>query len=87
MIVLFIQQSLETNTQINIGRRTKMNFTKTMPEDQKNLFLEIAKQIDTLTDSMAHGERHRVVLEQIRALRVQRDQIAKTYSWKPVTSS
>ena len=59
-----------------------VNFTKTMPEDAKVRFLEIAQKIDTLTDSMAHGDRHRAVLEAIKALRVERDQIASTYSWK-----
>jgi len=61
-----------------------MDFTKTMPEDAKNRFLEIAKNIDALTDSMAHGDRHRPTLDAIKALRLERDQLSSVYSWKPV---
>ena len=55
-----------------------------MPEDDKNRFLLIAQQIDALTDSMGHGDRHRPVLDAIKALRLERDQLASQYSWKAI---
>lgn len=71
-----------------------MNFyTKTMPEDVKNQFLTICKQIDTITDQIGAETildellRPNVIkafMDQIRALRVQRDQIASQYFWKLV---
>lgn len=71
-----------------------MNFyTKTMPEDVKNQFLTICKQIDTITDQIGAETildellRPNVIkafMDQIRALRLQRDQIASQYFWKLV---
>lgn len=72
-----------------------MNFyTKTMPEDIKDQFLIICKQIDTITDQIGAETiideilRPNVIkafMDQIRALRVQRDQIASQYFWKLVS--